>query len=447
MFMRNASCARFATSRSLYKCLSGTAASMSSGVKLRILPSYRCLFDELVHIKVEGLAPEQSVEVKAKVTDDKGVTFKSSGIYKADRRGEIDLDSAPSLGGSYTGVEAMGLFWSLRPETPHAKFVKRNALGPCLYDLEVHSSESQGHVLARETNERGFMVEGMRRIPLKEERIRGTLFVPPGPGPFPGVIEMGVLGGGLSEVRGCLLANQGFVVLCLAYYGYQDLPKTMKKLDLEYFEEAIMFLRKLPEVKGPGIGVLSISKSGDLSLSMASYLNGVSATVLVNSCNANTMFPLSYKGMVIPPLTADLKKVRTTESGVLDVSNGLVDSMAPENRGSLIPIEQANCRFLFAVSGDDKNWKSGYYVEQMTKRLKDHGKHDYEVVVYPGAGHFLEVPYMPHCATSMHAAVGNVVLFGGDPQVHAKAQEDFWRSVPVFFKKYLDNRTSKNARL
>ncbi|XP_035279578.1 putative acyl-coenzyme A thioesterase 6 isoform X3 [Anguilla anguilla] len=267
-------------------------------------------------------------------------------------------------------------------------------------------------------------------------------------GPFPGIVQMHTLGGGLSEVNGCLLANHGFVVLSLAFWGYQDLPQNVKKFDLEYFEEAIMFLRTLPEVKAPGVGILSISKSGDLALSMASFLSGVSATVCVNGCSANIMVPLHYRDMVIPPLLTDLNKVRTTESGVLDISDVLPDPMAPENQACLIPIERANCKFLFAVSGDDGNWKSCYYAEQMTKRLKDHGKDNPEVVVYPKAGHFLEVPYMPHCATGRHAALSNaVVAFGGDPSAHAQAQVDLWNKIPAFFRKHLDNNMYREAKL
>lgn len=59
---------------------------------------------------------------------------------------------------------------------------------------------------------------------------------------------MYTFGARLTEPRASLLANKGFVVLALAYMGYEDLPKGPKKLDLEYFEEAVTYLRKHPEV-------------------------------------------------------------------------------------------------------------------------------------------------------------------------------------------------------
>lgn len=73
-------------------------------------------------------------------------------------------------------------------------------------------------------------------------------FFSTGKGPFPGIVDLYTFGGGLSEPRASLLANKGYVVLALAYYGYQDLPKSPNKLDLEYFEEAVAYLRGLPEV-------------------------------------------------------------------------------------------------------------------------------------------------------------------------------------------------------
>lgn len=69
-----------------------------------------------------------------------------------------------------------------------------------------------------------------------------------GEGPFPGIIDLYTLGGTVCEPRAALLANKGFVVFALAFYGYQDMPKTVDKLDLEYFEEGVRFLQTQPKV-------------------------------------------------------------------------------------------------------------------------------------------------------------------------------------------------------
>lgn len=151
----------------------------NSQIRVKILPSIRCLFTKRVQVKVEGLAPHKTVELRSRVVDDRGVTFQASALYKADETGQVDVCRAPSLRGSYTGVEPMGLFWSLAPETLHSKLTKKDVLSPTCVEIEVLSEET-GDVLASETNERGYMTEGMKRIPVKDGKIRGVLFVPPG---------------------------------------------------------------------------------------------------------------------------------------------------------------------------------------------------------------------------------------------------------------------------
>lgn len=57
------------------------------------------------------------------------------------------------------------------------------------------------------------------------------------------------LGGGLLEYRASLLAGKGFAVMALAYYNYDDLPRSIETLHLEYFEEAVNYLLHHPEVR------------------------------------------------------------------------------------------------------------------------------------------------------------------------------------------------------
>lgn len=408
----------------------------SSQIRLKILPSLRCLFSKTVQLRVEGLAPHKSVELRSKLVDDRGVTFKASALYKADETGLVDVSRAPSLGGSYTGVEPMGLFWAMAPETPHSKLTKKNVLSPVLVDIDALNAET-GELLASETNERGFMVEGMKRIPVKEGRIRGVLFVPPGKGPFPGIVDLYTFGGRLTEPRASLLANKGFVVLALAYLSYQDLPKNPKKLDLEYFEEAVAYLRGQPEVSGPGIGIISISHGGTMALSMASFLSGISATVCINGYIGNNVLPIHYKDIVLPPLPPDIQNFKITDSGLIDIRDVLPDPSLEKCKASFIPVERASCQFLFAVSEDDHNWNSAVSAQRAAETLRNHGKESFQVVTYPKAGHFLEVPHMPYCQSVFHGAVGREVFFGGEAKAHTAAQLDLWERVQEFFKTHL----------
>ena len=57
-----------------------------------------------------------------------------------------------------------------------------------------------------------------------------------GAGPYPGVLDLFGTAGGLFEYRAALLASRGIASFALAYFDYEDLPKTMDAIDLNYFE-------------------------------------------------------------------------------------------------------------------------------------------------------------------------------------------------------------------
>ncbi|XP_054054696.1 peroxisomal succinyl-coenzyme A thioesterase-like isoform X2 [Rissa tridactyla] len=219
------------------------------------------LADERVETRVAGLSPGQPVTLRAVAADERGCLFQSCAHYRADGRGELHLGTDASHGGDYTGVEPMGLFWSLAPagmEKPYQRLVPRSTGTPMKVEMLVHEGHSQpgaipGPVVAKAEVERWFTAPGVRRIRLKEGGVRGSLFLPPGDGPFPGVIDMYGDEGGLIEFRSSLLATRGFAALSLPYFDFEDLPKVMKEFKLEYFEEAARFLQRHPKAKATTI--------------------------------------------------------------------------------------------------------------------------------------------------------------------------------------------------
>lgn len=146
------------------------------------------LADERVETRVAGLGPGQPVTLRAMVTNERGCLFQSCAHYRADRRGELHLGTDASHGGDYTGVEPMGLFWSLAPagmERPYQRLVPRKTGSPMKVEMLVHQGHSMpgtipGPVVARAEVERWFTAPGVRRIRLKEGGVRGSLFLPPG---------------------------------------------------------------------------------------------------------------------------------------------------------------------------------------------------------------------------------------------------------------------------
>ncbi|XP_040598710.1 dynein light chain 1, axonemal isoform X2 [Mesocricetus auratus] len=151
-------------------------------VTLSLEPAGRSCWDEPLSIAVHGLAPEQPVTLHAALRDEKGALFRAHARYRADARGDLDLARAPALGGSFSGIEPMGLLWAMEPERPFWRLIKRDVQTPFVVELKVldgHDSDG-GRLLARAVHERHFMAPGVRRVPVREGRVRATLFLPPG---------------------------------------------------------------------------------------------------------------------------------------------------------------------------------------------------------------------------------------------------------------------------
>ncbi|XP_051943380.1 acyl-coenzyme A thioesterase 1-like isoform X1 [Hippocampus zosterae] len=407
-------------------------------VRLSLLPRARCLFDEPVHVKVAGLGSRQVVTLRAQATDERGVVFRSAAVYRADGDGELDLCRDAALCGSYEGVEPMGLLWSMRPIVPHKYFHWSKALSPHLVRFSVHDGmdveeKEQGGALAEVINERVLLGEGTVREVVNFGKGNGVLFTPPGEGPFPGVLDLSSFA---SEKRASLLANKGFVVLNVPVM--YDKPAKINYLELDYYQEALVFLQQQPKVGSDGLGVIGRSKAGDIALSLASFVPGVRAVVWINACSGNMGAPLHYRGReVLSPVTLDLTKIIPTADGASIVKFGVTDPNSEENRTSRVPIEKATADFLFLASEDDLNYDCRAYMESMAAQLRRAGKENVEMVCYPRAGHLLEPPYGPYCRSALHGFLRTVIMWGGEPQAHARAEVLAWKKVEEFFRSRL----------
>ncbi|XP_007939577.2 LOW QUALITY PROTEIN: peroxisomal succinyl-coenzyme A thioesterase-like [Orycteropus afer afer] len=417
--------------------VSCTPARMAATVIVE--PAGRCCWDEPVRILVRGLAREQWVTLRASLRDEKGTLFRAHARYRADRGGELDLTRTPALGGSFVGLEPMGLIWALEPEKPFWRFLKKDVQTPFAVELEVlegHEPEPP-RVLGRTVHERYFLRPGVRREPVRAARVRATLFLPPGPGPFPGIIDIFGLGGGLLEYRASLMAGHGFATLALAYYEFEDLPKTDGIIHLEYFEEALHYMLQHPKVKGPGIGLLGNSLGANICLSIASFLENISATVSINGSGFSANRRIQYKQIHIPPFGYDLRRIKVAFSGILDIVDIQNDVIGGYEHPCMIPVEKAQGPILFIVGQDDHNWRSEYFAHLMSERLQAHGKKKPQIISYPGTGHYIEPPYFPMCPASLHSIPNKPVIWGGEPRPHSKAQVDAWKQILTFFSKYL----------
>ncbi|XP_050702390.1 acyl-coenzyme A thioesterase 1-like isoform X1 [Eriocheir sinensis] len=426
-------------------------AMSTEAVKVVVEPT-SCLHDEAVSLSVDGLEPEQDITLEASMTDSQGVAFFSYSHYKANDNGHVDVNTMESLGGSYKGLFPMGPIATLSPmlqKHKYTRFFKKDVENPNVVTLSAfkgHLShdelldENRREPLSTTSHMRHYMAPGVQRIPVRYGSVRGSLFLPPGDGPFPGVIDLFGTAGGLLEYRSAQLASRGIASFAVGYFGYEDLPKSLEEFNIFYFEEAVQFLLEHEKIVKPNLGVIGVSKGADLGLSMATFIPEVTAAVSINGCISSVQSKLNLHNGAIPGLEFDLSGVKI-KNDVMDCYEAVNNPLDyPE---TIIPIEKANADFLFLVSCDDRNWKSEVYADIAVERLEKAGSKNYQVHKYPQAGHLIEPPFSPFSRASYHKYVGGNLLWGGQLRPHIEAQVHAWEATLGFFMKHLQIHKGK----
>lgn len=407
------------------------------GVRISVDPQ-EALIDEEVDIRVMGLPPNGRITIKASVKEG-DILMSSYGCYTATERGIVSVRDQASLEGTYTGVEPMGLFWSLKWEpsyTRKRRLVRYDVDTPLIVTLSVidgHYSwedlfDPSIRPLATVKVRRWYKHKSVRRIEVKHGSTRGSLFTPPGRGPFPGVIDIMGAGGGLLHYQGALLASKGFVVLCLAYYKYDDLPIKPQDVTFDYFIESTEWFLGLPEVKNDGIGVIAISKGGMYSLMLCMHFHQIKAVVLSSGVTFVCDFPLKYSKGDIPNAESVLQNLRTTSEGdeVIAVYQPTVDDF--------IKVWESSASVLFIVGEDDRCLDPAI-TDRFLQVVPDEYKHRFQLFKYPDTGHIIDPPYSPCFRTSSQGL--RVVVWGGSPKGINLAQEEFWQRTVDFFSRRL----------
>lgn len=72
--------------------------------------------DRIPVIKVEGLAVAETVRLRLSMQDSRGQRWQSEAVLRADLRGQVDTTGSGSEQGSYRGIDAGGLIWSMQPQ-------------------------------------------------------------------------------------------------------------------------------------------------------------------------------------------------------------------------------------------------------------------------------------------------------------------------------------------
>lgn len=428
------------------------------------------LIDAPFHVVLRGLVPGTRVKLRASRPDDQGRTWTAVGEYLADADGRIDVDVAPSLGGSYEGVSPHGLWCSALPVEPErltayvAELPKHPELGTAphldvsaLYTVELAASIN-GAAVAGATATRSYAA-GITPEDVTSPGVRGRFF-PRAAQAAPGipVLVLAGSGGGLPEAQAALLASHGHPALAQGIFAYKDLPATLRNIPLESFRSGARWLEQ--RTGAHRVAVMGTSRGSEAAGLAASYFpEDFAAAVLyvpshltngaIDASVHNAGAAWTYEGKPLPwdqgetdSNNADEAVHASTPPGFIATPYYLKTWSDPQIARTLgIPFERVRGPVLAIGAGADEMWPSFIGAEQIRRRLAAHGKADQaEVHIYSGAGHTVSRVGIggPLSPFVYHPVAKDFEATGGLPVANCEGSYEAWRNVVAFLTKVKD---------
>ena len=295
------------------------------------------------------------------------------------------------------------------------------------------------------------LFNGIKPISINENGFQANYFVKEGTKNKTAVVLIG--GGQWGDYWAQQFANKGIVGLSLPYIGKEGLPKLPEEIELEYFENAINWLKKQPEVDSNKIVVMGASRNAELALVIASTftesISGVVAYAPSAVSWSNTVLPYNsneiksswkYKGVDIPYVP--MNKITGNKSNKIKTIEYWNSGLAKKDflQQASIKVEKINGPILLFSGNDDRVWPSSRMADMIEKRLNDNGfKHPLQNIKYDNAGHLISSN--PDNKSSDRTGTMNIdgkeyeFEYGGNDDGDYKAKQDAKIKLMEFIEK------------
>ncbi len=358
------------------------------------------LVDDPVHVRVTGLEARQKVVIELGADDADGTTWRSHGTWTSDAAGVIDVRRDAPSDGTYTGVDPMGLFWSMTPaqgDPTVSTLVPPGGGAPFTVRLTVRSGE---RLLASKELTRRWKDDrvGMRMLTTAADGVSGVLYTPAATAAArPGVLVFTGSDGTPPVANAALLASRGFPALALDYFGGDGLPETLRDVPIEYFARAARLLQREAGGTRP-VAALGYSRGSEAALLLAQHEPDLIGALVVYAPNHEVWpaFP--------PPGDAWTLRGKPVPSGP-------------------IPVDRITAKVLAIAGGLDALWDSDTQASRLATALEGAGV-EHQVLRYPDAGHGVGTyPYHAQGVSNAH---------GGSRAANAAARADGWPKLLEF---------------
>ena len=295
------------------------------------------------------------------------------------------------------------------------------------------------------------LFSGVKARTINENGIQANYFVKTNTKRSTSIVLIG--GGQWGDYWGQQFANRGYSGLSLPYTQREGLPKLPEEINLEYFEKALAWLKKQPEVDPNKIVVMGASRNAELALLLASVfprsISGVVAYAPSAVSWSNTVLPYNsnelksswkYKGLDIPYVPMDkISGNQLNSNNMLEYWNkGL--QKADFIGQAAIKVEKINGPILLFSGKDDQVWPSSIMADMIEKRLETNTfEHSFQNIKYENAGHLISSN--PDDNTSYRTGTIKIsgkdyeYEYGGNDEGNFKAKRDAKLKLMEFLEK------------
>ncbi len=429
--------------------------------KIYITPE-KPLIDEPVEISISNLSANAQITIEASCKDKDNNAWTSRATFQADDKGMVNVAKQAPISGSYNGIDPMGLIWSIAPADK--EILQRT--GQLNTNEILLSIFSKGKLRAQKTIHRLAVSPNVERREIREEGIVGTLFYPKNIKNGLGVIVVGGSGGRIPEDISQLLASHGYTVLALGFFRVEGLPKSLENIPLEYFQNAMQWFKKQPQVDKNHVAICGRSRGGELVLLLAATFPQEMQAVIAYVPSGIVWAGMSDgdkpawtdKGQPIPFIKrpSDEEMLEATKQGLIPNHKGTFDD--PEENTSnflylmkkfsndieaaTIPVEKIVCPILLISGQDDKMWPSTLFSNLVMERLdKKKSTILRKHFQFPNAGHGVQNPYGPTPGRPYyHQVAKSWMTVGGTSEGNARADKQAWQEVLGFLNETLNKK-------
>lgn len=419
--------------------------------------------------------PGMPVHVTSTLTDEAGEPWTAQATFWPDHSTTIDLAQSPSIAGTFRGTDAHGLFWSGEPPGTASRLedilagraggslmAQLGPLDPLVFNITATSDRSASPVKAHVTRRR-LMPDVRKSAP--PAPLAGALFEPAQPNGA-GVIVLGGSEGGLFPARAALLAASGFTTLALAYFDHPGVSATARDLPLEYFRDALEWMRGRDGLSR--IGLIGVSRGSEgAQLTAIAWPELVDALICwVPSHMINQGLDLSHGDDFITERSAmwakedaPIRGVAFTEADKAANTDRNGDFARPSGRryredferawtqpgaeAFRIPIERYGGPVLAIGGREDALWPSDLGAEAIAEAARNSNRAS-EARVYANAGHLIGTPneprpfpYVMHWTEGFMGIENGFCAYGGTREGAALAARQSWAAQTRFLQVHL----------